>query len=86
MKAVRIHERGGADVMKFEEIETPVPGAGEVLIKVAVAGINYSDIGQRKGNYPNLVELPTTLGNEVAGTVVASGPGVMVPARVIDRT
>ncbi|MBA2393383.1 MAG: zinc-binding dehydrogenase [Ktedonobacteraceae bacterium] len=79
MKAVRIHERGATDVMKFEEIETPVPGAGEVLIKVAVAGISYSDIGQRKGTYPNLVELPMTLGNEVAGTVVARGPGVVDP-------
>ncbi|MEO6887803.1 MAG: alcohol dehydrogenase catalytic domain-containing protein, partial [Ktedonobacteraceae bacterium] len=67
MKAIRIHERGTTDVMKLEELKTPVPGEGEVLIKVEVAGVNYSDVGQRKGNYPNLVELPTTLGNEVGG-------------------
>ncbi|MDQ6643567.1 MAG: alcohol dehydrogenase catalytic domain-containing protein [Chloroflexota bacterium] len=80
MKAIRIHVRGEPDVMTLEEIGTPVPREGEVLIKVAVAGVNYSDVGQRKGNYPNLVELPTTLGNEVAGTIVAQGPGVSVPA------
>lgn len=80
MKAIRIHARGETDVMKLEEIDTPVPGEGEVLIKVELAGVNYSDLGQRKGNYPNLVALPATLGNEVAGTVVAQGPGVSVPA------
>ncbi len=80
MKAIRIHERGTTDVMKLEELKTPVPGEGEVLIKVEVAGVNYSDVGQRKGNYPNLVELPTTLGNEVGGTIVARGPNVLSPA------
>ncbi len=62
--------------MKLEELAMPIPGEGEVLIKVVVAGINYSDIGQRNGKYPNLVTLPTTLGNEVGGTIVAHGPNV----------
>ena len=80
MKAVRIHTRGATDVMQLEDIETPVPGEGQLLIKTTVAGINYADIGQRKGSYPNLMELPLTLGSEVAGTVVAHGPGVNSPA------
>ena len=76
MKAVRIHQRGGTEVLKLEEVATPVPLQGEVLIQVAVAGVNYADVGQRQGNYPNLAELPLTLGSEVAGTVVKCGPGV----------
>jgi|SRR5450755_95271 NADPH2:quinone reductase len=76
MKAVRIHQRGGTEVLKLEEVATPVPQQGEVLIQVAVAGVNYADVGQRQGNYPNLAELPLTLGSEVAGTVVKTGPGV----------
>lgn len=80
MKAIRIHQRGEPEVMKLEELDMPVPAEGELLIKVAVAGINYSDIGQRNGKYPNLVALPTTLGNEVGGTIVAHGPGVTTPA------
>ena len=78
MKAVRIHQRGGIEVLQLEDIETPVPQQGEVLIRVAVAGVNYADVGQRQGNYPNLAELPLTLGSEVVGTVVQCGPGVDV--------
>jgi NADPH2:quinone reductase len=76
MKAVRIHQRGGTEVLQLEEVATPVPQQGEVLIQVAVAGVNYADVGQRQGNYPNLAELPLTLGSEVAGTVVKCGPSV----------
>lgn len=76
MKAVLIHERGGPEVMVLEEIGTPIPQAGEVLIRVAVAGVNNADVGQRRGNYPNLVDLPATLGHEVAGTVAGVGPDV----------
>jgi NADPH2:quinone reductase len=79
MKAVRIHTRGSTDVMQLEEIEQPTPGEGQVLIRASVAGVNYADIGQRQGNYPNLEPLPLTLGSEVAGTVVAHGPGVTTP-------
>jgi NADPH:quinone reductase len=79
MKAVRIYQRGTPDVMQFEDIDTPQPKAGEVLIKVTAAGVNFSDVGQRRGDYPNLVDLPATLGNEVAGVVVARGEGVSFP-------
>ncbi len=76
MKAVRIHRRGAPEVMTLEDVEMPQPGAGEVLIKVAAAGVNQADVGQRNGPYPNLKDLPTTLGYEVAGTVAGTGPDV----------
>ncbi len=47
MKAVRIHESGGSDVLKYEEIPTPAPGDGEILLKLDAAGINYIDTYQR---------------------------------------
>jgi NADPH:quinone reductase len=49
MKAIRIHETGGPEVMHLEEVEQPTPQAGEVLIQIAAAGINYADLGQRQG-------------------------------------
>lgn len=76
MKAVRIHERGTPDVLKLEDIDIPTPQTGQVLIRVAAAGVNFADIGQRRGDYPNLVDLPATLGDEVAGTIVALGSDV----------
>lgn len=76
MKAIRVHELGGADALRLEDVETPRPGAGEVLIKTAVAGINYADVMMRKGNYLTRPTLPLTPGFEVAGTVEALGDGV----------
>lgn len=76
MKAIRIHETGGPEVMRLEEIETPTPGQGEVLIKIAAAGINYADLAQRQGAYLTRTHTPMTLGFEVAGTVASLGPGV----------
>ncbi len=79
MKAIRIHETGGPEVMHLEEVEQPTPQAGEVLIQVAAASINYADLSQRKGTYLTRTHVPTTLGFEVAGTVVALGAGVTTP-------
>ena len=76
MKAIRIQETGGPEVMDLVEIEKPEPGEGEVLVKVAAAGINYADLMQRAGAYPFPLPLPTVLGGEVAGTVEVMGPGV----------
>lgn len=73
MKAIRIYERGTTDVMKLEEVPVPELRDDEVLIKVAAAGVNYADIGQRRGDYPNLASLPTILGSEVAGVVIGQG-------------
>ncbi len=80
MKAVRIHETGGPEVMHLEELETPMPKDGEILIKVAAAGINYADLAQRAGAYLTRTRTPMILGVEVAGTVAALGPGVSSPA------
>ena len=74
MKAVRIHETGGSNVLKYEEIPTPAPGDGEILLKLDAAGINYIDTYQRSGMYP--MPLPFTLGNEGAGVVESVGSGV----------
>ena len=80
MKAVRINETGGPEVLRLEEIEIPQPRPGEVLIKVAAAGINYADLAQRQGRYLTATRLPSTLGMEVAGTVEAHGGGPAAPA------
>ncbi len=80
MKAIRINEIGGPEVMQLEEIETPTPQEGEVLIKVAAAGVTQADLAQRQGTYLTRTRTPMTLGLEVAGTVVALGPGVSTPA------
>lgn len=74
MKAVRIHQFGGPEVMQYEEVPTPTPGPGQVLVKLAAAGINYIDVYQRTGLYPN--KLPYTMGLEGSGTVAALGPEV----------
>ncbi|HMS41289.1 MAG TPA: quinone oxidoreductase [Pyrinomonadaceae bacterium] len=76
MKAVRVHELGGAEKLTLEEIEKPVPAADEVLIKVAAAGINYADTMMRSGNYLTKPDLPFTLGYEAAGTIEAIGANV----------
>ena len=76
MAAVEIREFGGPDVLTLTERPVPVPGPGEVLIRVAAAGVNRPDVFQRKGGYappPGASDLP---GLEVAGTVVACGDDV----------
>lgn len=76
MKAIRIHEYGGADALRVDEIETPHPAADEVLIRVAAAGINYADIMLCKGTYLMRPALPFTVGFEAAGTIEAVGENV----------
>ena len=80
MQAIRIYETGDPEVMRLEEVATPTPGQGEVLIKIAAAGINYADLAQRQGAYLTRTRTPMTLGFEAAGTVAALGPGVTLPA------
>ena len=84
MTAIAIQGKGGPDVLVAETLAVPVPGAGQVLIKVAAAGVNRPDVLQRKGLYPapkGHSELP---GLEVSGVVVALGPGVS-RCRIGDR-
>ncbi|MCH8745469.1 MAG: NAD(P)H-quinone oxidoreductase [Chloroflexi bacterium] len=75
MKAVRIHEFGDLDVLRWEETPVPEPRPHQVLIKVESAGVNYADIMRRKGGYPG-PDLPSTLGLEAAGTIEELGADV----------
>jgi len=72
--AIRIHETGGPEVLRWEEVEVAAPGTGEVTIKNHASGLNFIDTYQRSGLYP--VPMPSGLGLEGAGTVEAVGPGV----------
>ena len=74
MLAIRIHETGGPEKLRAEEIPGPAPKAGEVRFRVEAAGVNFIDTYHRSGLYK--VELPHTLGQEAAGTVTAVGEGV----------
>ncbi len=74
MKAIELTETGGPEVMHLREIPTPIPQESEVLIRVAVTGVNFIDLYVREGRYGN--ELPFTPGQEAAGTVVAVGKSV----------
>ncbi len=74
MKAAVIHQYGGPEVLKYEDMPDPVPGPGEVLVKVAAAGINPIDLVERNGG--THVPLPAILGWDVSGTIVKLGDGV----------
>jgi NADPH:quinone reductase-like Zn-dependent oxidoreductase len=79
MKAARIHARGTAH-FQIEDLPTPRPGPGQVLIRVESAGVNFSDVKRRRGDaYPFATEFPYVPGSEIAGTVVAHGPCVDGP-------
>ncbi|HEY6871773.1 MAG TPA: NADPH:quinone reductase [Geobacteraceae bacterium] len=76
MKAVRIHEFGAPEVMRLEEVPDPVPGPGQVVVRVAAAGVNPVDTYIRAGFYRPGLKLPHTPGLDGAGTIVAVGPEV----------
>lgn len=76
MHAVRIHQFGGDNVLRYEEVPDPHPGAGEVRVAVRAASINHGDLARRSGTYPGEVSFPLTLGWEVAGSIDAVGDGV----------
>ncbi|MEO5816843.1 MAG: quinone oxidoreductase [Gemmatimonadaceae bacterium] len=74
MRAIRVHETGGPEVMQYETVEDPVPAAGDALVKMEFIGVNFIEVYHRKGLYKSA--LPFTPGTEGAGTVVAVGAGV----------
>jgi len=78
MKAVRIHQYGGPEQLKFEDVPRPQPGTGEVLIRVRAAGVNPIDWKLRAGYLKNYMPVPMPFipGIDVAGVVEAAGPGV----------
>ncbi|MYD88358.1 MAG: alcohol dehydrogenase catalytic domain-containing protein, partial [Acidobacteria bacterium] len=76
MRIVEITEPGPPDGLQIGSRPVPVPGSGEVLIRVTAAGVNRADTMQRKGNYPPPPGASDVLGLEVSGTVAAVGQGV----------
>lgn len=74
MKAVVVHECGGPEALSYEETTRPVPGAGEVLVRLGAIGLNYIDVYHRTGLYP--LPRPFIPGMEGAGCVEETGPGV----------
>jgi NADPH2:quinone reductase len=73
MRAIRVHEHGGVEKLRLDELAVPEPKTGEVRVRVEAVGVNFIDTYQRSGLYP--LPLPCTLGLEIAGTVAAVGPG-----------
>jgi NADPH:quinone reductase-like Zn-dependent oxidoreductase len=80
MKAVVIQEYGGPDVLKYEDVRDPVPGKGEVLIRIAAASINPVDLRQRAGTITMSLrlEFPAIIGWDLSGTVVGLGRSARV--------
>jgi NADPH2:quinone reductase len=74
MHAIVARQSGGPEVLQLAEVDRPVPGPGQLLVKVAAAGVNFIDTYQRSGVYK--VQFPFTPGSEMAGTVEATGDGV----------
>jgi NADPH2:quinone reductase len=84
MKAIRVQQFGGPEVMRVEDVADPKPGAGEVVVRIHAAGVNPVDSYIRAGTYARKPQLPYTPGMDGAGTVESVGEGVM-KVRVGDR-
>ena len=76
MKAILVHEFGGPEVLKLEELPTPKPAAGQVLVRIHAAGVNPYDTYMRSGTYAQKPALPYTPGSDGAGVIEAVGEGV----------
>ncbi|HKH19810.1 MAG TPA: alcohol dehydrogenase catalytic domain-containing protein, partial [Gammaproteobacteria bacterium] len=76
MKAVRAHAYGGPEVLRYEDVQKPEPGKGEVLIKIHAAGVNPADWKVRAGHFKDFVPFPMPFvpGIALSGTVAALGP------------
>ena len=76
MKAIRVHEFGGPEVLKLEEVPDLQPGAGQIVVRIHAAGVNPVEAYVRTGTYAFKPNLPYTPGNDAAGVVLAVGEGV----------
>src|ERR1700740_2325966 len=76
MKAIRVKEFGGPEKLQLEEVPNPKPGPGQVVVKIAAAGVNPVDVYMRAGTYPRKPQLPYTPGTDGAGLVLSVGEGV----------
>jgi NADPH:quinone reductase len=75
MRAIVIHEQGGPEVLRLEEVPEPAAGPGQVLIRTEAIGVSYSEMAMRAGVYPPAAPLPAVFGFEAAGIVTAAGDG-----------
>lgn len=80
MRALVLTRHGGPEVLQLQERPAPQPGPGEVLIRVRASGVNFADLMARMGLYPDAPPPPCVVGYEVAGEVLALGPGVDGPS------
>jgi NADPH:quinone reductase-like Zn-dependent oxidoreductase len=76
VKALRFHEFGGREKLVVESVPDPVAGPGEVVVKVGACALNHLEVDMREGISRFPLELPLTMGLEIAGTIVSRGPGV----------
>lgn len=74
--AVRVHKHGGPEALVYEDVDIPAPGQGQIKVKQHACGVNFIDAYFRMGMYPSPVGMPFIAGNESAGEVIATGPGV----------
>jgi NADPH:quinone reductase len=78
VKAVRVHQAGGPEVLRYDDVPIPALRAGEALVRLAAVGVNFIDVYQRLGRYP--LALPFVAGQEASGTVTAVAPDVTAVA------
>ena len=76
MKAIRIHEYGGPEVLVYEEVPTPEPGPAQILVRVEAATVNPVDVAVREDRFPTPKAPPKTLGSDGAGVVEQVGHDV----------
>jgi NADPH:quinone reductase len=76
MKAIRVHDFGGPDVLRLEQVDDPIPGPGEIVIDVRAAGVNPADTYMRNGTYAIVPTLPYIPGGDAGGVVSGIGAGV----------
>ena len=80
MRVIKLTQFGGPEVLQLSEETSPLPGPGQIALKVGAAGINFAETLMRENRYAMHMSLPTILGSEVAGVVTALGEGVVGPA------
>lgn len=79
MRALQFAEHGGPEVLRWDEVPVPEPGPGELLVEVRAFAVNWADLLEREGRYPGAPQPPYPTGHDLAGVVVAAGPGTVGP-------
>jgi NADPH2:quinone reductase len=80
MRGLRFHRHGGPEVLVWDELAVPEPGPGQVLVRSRGFAVNWADLMERAGTYPGAPDPPYVVGHDLAGDVVALGPGTEGPA------